>query len=61
MEEIQTMVQQVDLEKFADFRDTAISVLNNRLRDSEQFKKSSDSINNFKNIKDAFNKIKEQS
>lgn len=58
MEDSQKMVQQVSLEKFADFRDTVISVLNNRLRDSDAFKQTASSIDTYKNIQDTFAKIK---
>ena len=57
--ETETMVQQVDAEKFSDFRDTVISSLNDRIRDTQSFQNTSNSVKNFENMRDLFKQIKD--
>lgn len=58
-QETAEMIQQVNAEKFSDFRDTVINSLNDRIRDTQQVKNAGSQINNYNNIKELFSQIKD--
>lgn len=58
-QETAEMIQQVNAEKFSDFRDTVINSLNDRIRDTQQVKNTGSEINNYNNIKELFSQIKD--
>jgi hypothetical protein len=58
MEDSPNIIQQVDQERFADFRDTVMTVLSDKLRTSQAVQSTSSKVNSYKDMKDVFAKIK---